>query len=231
MKKSICALLISSALFGCGSTVNMTTSDAVAAQPKLMLKTDGTFWGFGPEGSFDLAGLYQGKYSRSASTSSWFNTINTKEGEMVAEVTRKDNGKTWTLVCSGGGTSVDLGSFSFGGNGPYVCEISENGKSVGEYQMARKSEAISLSTAKKETGFIRLDSTHFNVESIHDGEGLMMSVDNPLGYSFSRGSIEVAAAQINGAITLQTLANLPRAEMDTLALGTVASALSWRPQE
>ncbi len=35
MKKSICALLISSALFGCGSTVNMTTSDAVAAQPKL----------------------------------------------------------------------------------------------------------------------------------------------------------------------------------------------------
>jgi hypothetical protein len=231
MKKSICVLLISSALFGCGSTVMMKKSDAVAAQPELLLKTDGSFWGFGPEGTFDIAGRYHGKYSRSASTSSWFNTINTKEGEMVAEVTRNDNGETWTLVCSGGGTSVDIGSFSFGGNDPYVCQISEDGTNIGEYKMERTSEAISLSTAKKEQGFIRLDSTHFNVASVHDGEGLMMSVDNPLGYSFSRGSVEIAAVQTNGSITLQTLPDLPQAEMDTLALGTVASALSWRPEE
>ncbi|MCL9776374.1 VV20781 family protein [Vibrio methylphosphonaticus] len=231
MKKSICALVISSALFGCGSTVNMKKSDAISTQPELTLKTDGTFWGFGPEGSFDIAGLYHGKYSRSASTSSWFNTINSKEGDMVAEVTRTDGGETWTLICSGGGTSVDIGSFSFGGNGPYLCQISEAGQAVGEYEVARKSEAISLSTAKKEIGFIRLGCTHFNVESIHDGEGLLMSVDNPLGYRFSRGSQEIAAAQTNGAITLQTLANLPDADMNTLALGTVASALSWRPQE
>ncbi|MBY6199002.1 hypothetical protein [Vibrio hangzhouensis] len=231
MKKSICALIISNALLGCGSTVTMNKSEAVASQPELLLQTDGNFWGFGPEGTFDIAGLYTGKYSRSASTSSWFNTINTKEGEMVAEVTRSDNGETWTLVCSGGGTSVDIGSFSFGGNDPYICLISENGKASGEYKMERKSEAISLSSAKQETGFIRLGNTHFNVASVHDGEGLMMSVDNPLGYSFTRGSVEVAAVQTNGTITLQTLAHLPQAEMDTLAIGIVASALSWRPQE
>ncbi len=149
MKKSICALLISSALFGCGSTVNMTTSDAVAAQPKLMLKTDGTFWGFGPEAVLILPDCIKVNTRAVLPLALGSIPLIPKEGEMVAEVTRKDNGKTWTLVCSGGGTSVDLGSFSFGGNGPYVCEISENGKSVGEYQMARKSEAISLSTAKK----------------------------------------------------------------------------------
>ncbi|MFA0088477.1 hypothetical protein [Vibrio sp. 10N.261.51.F12] len=231
MKKSICALIISSALFGCGSTVDMKKSDAVSAQPELILKTDGTFWGFGPEGSFDIAGLYQGKYSRSASTSSWFNTVNNNQGDMVAEVTRIDSGETWTLICSGGGTSVDVGSFSFGGNDPYICQINEAGQTIGEYEVAQKSEAISLSTTKKEIGFIRLRKTHFNVESIHEGEGLLMSVEHPLGYSFSRGSQEIAAAQTNGAITLQTLANLPDSEMDTLILGTVASALGWRPQD
>ena len=58
-----------------------------------------------------------------------------------------------------------------------------------------------------------------------------MSVEKPLGYSFKQVSQEVAAAQTNGMLTLQMMPELNDDEKDTLVIGTIASALSWRPEE
>ena len=119
----------------------------------------------------------------------------------------------------------------FGGNDPYSCRITQNDREVGEYIMEPSAGMIDLSMEKKEKGFIRIGSTHFNIETVHTGEGLLMAVEKPLGYSFKQGSQEVAATQTNGMLTLQMLPELSEAQKDTIVVGTIASALSWRPEE
>lgn len=229
--KKVAPLLSTLLLTACGSVAIMDKSDAVKAQPELVIKTDGDFWGLGQEGHFDLAGLYTGKYSRNSSGSTWFNTVSFKEGEMAAEIVRADNQKSWQLVCSGGGMSINYLGVDFGGNDPYTCSISQNNTVVGEFNLAAKSEAISLSVEKKEAGTIRIGSTHYNVETVHTGDNLMMALEHPLGYSFKQGTQEVAATQTNGMLTLQMLPNLTEEQKDVLVVGTIASALSWRPQD
>lgn len=59
----------------------------------------------------------------------------------------------------------------------------------------------------------------------------MMAVDIPLGYSFKQGTQEVAAVQTNGTIAVQMLPELNDKQKDVVAIGAVASALSWRPEE
>ena len=66
MKKFLFVVTPLFALTACGSVAIMDKSDAVNQQPELMVKTDGDFWGLGQEGTFDIAGMYQGKYSRNS---------------------------------------------------------------------------------------------------------------------------------------------------------------------
>lgn len=218
-------------LVGCGGLAVMDRTDAVKAQPEMLVKTDGDFWGFGADGHFDFAGKYKGKYSRSASNSSWFNRISFKEGAMGAEVTRIDSGETWLLNCTGGGMSVNYMGVDFGGNDPYTCDITQDGKKVGEFAMEPKSALIDISLEKKEIGVVRVGNTHFNVETVHTSPDSMMAVDIPLGYSFKQGTQEVAAVQTNGTIAVQMLPELNDKQKDVVAIGAVASALSWRPEE
>ena len=42
-------------LAGCGGLAVMDRTDAVKAQPEMLIKTDGDFWGFGADGHFDFA--------------------------------------------------------------------------------------------------------------------------------------------------------------------------------
>jgi len=231
MKKIAVITLATVSLVGCGTTALMERSEDIKSQPQMLITTDGDFWGFGKEGTFDLAGQYIGKYSRSASGSTWFNTISTNEGDMIAEITRVNTGTTWQLICSGGGTSVNLGMLSFGGGDPYRCDIKLEGQSVGEYEMAPKAMAISLDAAKYETGIVRINDNHFNVKSVHKGEGSFMTVEKPLGYAFEQGTKTIAAAQTNGFLSLQILPELDDNRKDLVVVGTIASALSWRPED
>lgn len=231
MKKIILPVLAASLISGCGSVALMSKTNELKAQPEMLIKTDGDFWGLGQEGNFDIAGKYTGKYDRSSSGSTWFNTISTTEGKMVAEITRVDNGKTWGLVCSGGGTSINFGSLSFGGNDPYHCDINMDGVIVGEYEMKPTSAAISLDVAKYESGVVRINNEHLNVKSVHSSDDLFMTVEKPLGYVFEQGTQSVAAVQTNGLISLQTLPDLPVDKQDLIIVGSIASALSWRPEE
>lgn len=151
-------VLAATLISGCGSVALMTKTSELKAQPEMLIKTDGYFWGLGQEGSFDIAGKYTGKYDRSSSGSTWFNTISTTKGDMVAEITRTDNGKTWLLMCSAGGTSVNFSGLSFGGNDPYRYDISVDNNTVGEYEMKPSSAAISLDVAKYESGIVRINN-------------------------------------------------------------------------
>ena len=150
---------------------------------------------------------------------------------MGAEVTRIDSGETWLLNCTGGGMSVNYMGVDFGGNDPYTCDITQHGKKVGEFAMEPKSALINISLEKKETGVVRIGNTHFNVETVHTSPDSMMAVDIPLGYSFKQGTQEVAAVQKNGTIAVQMLPELNDKQKDVVAIGAVASALSWRPEE
>lgn len=233
MKKRIVIPLLSLALTACGVDLAiMDKSEAVKAEPEIPVKTSGDFWGFGREGTFEVAGLYHGKYSRDISESNWFfNRINIKDGSLVAEVTKNSDNTTWLLVCSGGGTSVHYLGVDFGGVDPYTCKISLNDKPVGEYKMEPDSSFIKIGIEKKETGFMRLGNDLMNVETVHSSDSLLMPVEMALGYSFKLGSREVAATQSNGMITIQMLSTLTESQKDTVVVGSIASALSWRPDE
>ncbi len=231
MLKQTTLLLTLCGLTACGSLAIMDKSDAVSSQPEMMIKTDGDLWGYGADGQFTLGANYEGKYSRDASTSTWFNTIETKEGQMVAEVTNRNSGKSWQLTCTGGGTAVKFNVLEFGGNDPYQCEISSGGQAVGTFSLERKSELINLSTEDKETGYIAIGEQRFTVETVHTGSGLLMPLENPLGYSFTNNGLEVAAVQTNGVLTVQWLPSMTAEKQDVLAVGAIASALSWRPAE
>ncbi|WP_159652632.1 hypothetical protein [Vibrio atypicus] len=231
MKKHIAILFSVLGLTACGSLAIMDKSEAVKAQPELLIKTDGDLWGLGGDGQFTMGGLYEGKYSRDASSSTWFNTISTKDGSMGAEITRKDNSESWVLSCSGGGTSVNVGMMQFGGNAPYTCDISSKGQSVGNFTIAAEDKMINFGTEKKETGHININGKRFEVETVHTGTNLMMPLENPLGYSFKLNGKEVAAVQTNGILTVQWLPEMSQEQQDILAVGAIASALSWRPAE
>ncbi|MDX2320980.1 MAG: hypothetical protein QNK26_10350 [Moritella sp.] len=230
MKKLILPILTTVLVSGCGSVALMTKTSELKTQPEMLIKTDGDFWGLGQEGNFDVAGKYTGKYDRSSSGSTWFNTISTTEGDMVAEITRTDNGDTWVLVCNGGGTSVNLGGISFGGNQPYHCDINIDGKTVGEYEMKPSSELLTLDVAKYEAGVVRINNQHLNVKSVHKSDDLFMTVEKPLGYVFEQGTQSIAAVQTNGLLSLQTLPDLAADKQDLIVVGSIASALSWRPE-
>ncbi|WP_159736907.1 hypothetical protein [Vibrio atypicus] len=231
MKKHIAILFSILGLTACGSLAIMDKSEAIKAQPELLIKTDGDLWGLGGDGQFTMGGLYEGKYSRDASSSTWFNTISTKDGSMGAEITRKDNGESWVLNCSGGGTSVNVGMMQFGGNAPYTCDISSKGQSVGNFTIAAEDKMINFGTEKKETGHININGKRFEVETVHTSTNLMMPLENPLGYSFKLNGKEVAAVQTNGILTVQWLPEMSQEQQDVLAVGAIASALSWRPAE
>lgn len=203
--------------------------DNLTAQIPQKLTTAGAFWGLGMDGTFDLAGLYHGKYDRSASTSSWGGDfITSAEGSMISEVVNSATGRTWVLNCYGGGTSVNVGNFSFGGDSPYKCDIlSENKDKVGSFELKKSSGMIDFGPTGKVEGTLKFSGKTYQVESIHEAEGSFIPVDHPLGYYIKKGGQTVAAIQVNGSITLQS----DGSDMDSYAIATVASALSVRPEE
>lgn len=231
MKKTLACIVTLGALSGCGSTAIMEKSEALKSQPELAIQTDGSFWGLGADGTFTIAKQYTGKYSRSASDSTWFNTINIKDAEMVAEITRSDNGKSWQLTCSGGGTGINLNGISFGGNDPYKCDVHDGEHTVGYYSISPSAGAISINFATSEEGKLKVDDQYFTVKSVHKAEGSFMPIDSALGYSFYLQDQAVAAAQTNGVLTLQMLPELTEPQKDAIVIGTIASALSWRPAD
>ncbi|RTZ17619.1 hypothetical protein EJ063_02195 [Vibrio aquaticus] len=231
MKKQITLLLSLLSLTACGSLAIMDKSEAIKAQPEMLIKTDGDLWGLGGDGQFTLGATYQGKYSRDASSSTWFNTISTKDGEMAAEVTNKESGKTWLLSCNGGGTSFKFNMLQIGGNAPYTCAISLEGESAGTFVLERDAKMIDFGTEDKEMGSIVMGEQRFDVETVHTGSGLMMPLEKALGYRFTLNGQEVAAVQTNGVLTVQWLPEMTPQQRDVLAVGAIASALSWRPEE
>lgn len=229
MKKTLCVIFASLAVSACGSVAIMDKSDAVKAQPEMIIQTDAAFWS--SAGSYSIAGLYSGEFTRDYSNSSMFNTFSYKDGGMAATIINSETHDIWKILCTGGGLSVTYMGVDFGGNDPYQCTIIQDDKKVGEYIIEPEASMIDISLEKKEKGLIRIGSTHFNIETVHSSESMMMNVANPLGYSFKQGTQEVAAIQTNGVLTVQVIENLTKEQKDTIAVGAIASALSWRPEE
>lgn len=232
MKKTLIITLASVLLAACGSTAVMKKSTAVKAQPQIIIKTDGDFWGLGKEGTFDIAGLYQGKYSRNASGSAWFNTLNTNKGEMAAEITRVDNQESWQLVCQGKSQSINIGAFSFDNSDPYQCRILQGDKEVGSFELKPSSSGpIQLGIQRKESGYAKVGEESLAIRSVHESDSTFIPLEKPLGYSLISHNQEIAAVQTNGMLTVQMLANLSQSERDLVAISAIASALSWRPED
>ena len=230
MKFKIFIPLALVAIGGCSAKLASIKVPAdLASEPTIKLTTDGKFWGMGLDGTFDLGGLYQGKYDRDASKSAYFGDfITSAEGAMAAEVINNKTQQRWILNCYGGGSSVNVGNFSFGGNSPYECSIkTPANKDVGKIVIEKSAGLIDFGPTGKVKGTMTLDGKTLNFESIHDMEGSFIPVDHPLGYYLISSGKTVAAIQVNGRITLQS----DGADMDAYAIATVASSLSIRPEE
>lgn len=231
MKKLV--VLSVMALTGCvAGTATIKKPDGLQDQPPQVLKTEGAFWGLGRKGTFQLGQEYSGRYDRNASSSSWLGDfISTSKSSMAAEVVNNQTEQRWQLVCSGGGTGVNLSIFSFGGGDPYSCDIYQGQSKVGRYQISENKKLLDLGPTGKVTGQFNLGTLRYRFESVHEAEGSFIPVDTALGYYFYSGGQLVAAVQTNGAISLQHKPLQDVTKKDALVLGMVASALSWRTSE
>ena len=230
MKQAIFIPAVLMTLTGCSAKLaSIKVPENLTSQPPVKLTTDGKFWGLGMDGTFDLGGLYQGKYDRDASQSSYFGDfVTSAEGSMAAEITNNKTQKRWLINCYGGGSSVNVGNFSFGGNSPYKCSIkTPENKTAGSITIEKSAGLVDFGPSGKVAGDMTLGNKKLKIESIHNMEGSFIPVDHPLGYYLSVGGKTVAAIQINGRITLQS----DGADMDAYAIATVASSLSIRPEE
>ncbi|WP_459681822.1 VV20781 family protein [Vibrio comitans] len=225
MKKITLALLVTSTLFGCASTAMMVKTDAVAAQPIVPITVDGKFGGFGQQGTFKVADLYSGRFSRDATKSSWFGVVGSSDSDMVATID-STSGHHWKIQCSGEQSSFNLGSIAMSDSDPFQCEITQDGTTVGHYQI--KTEKTMLG-ASKELGFVTLNGTKIELAAVKKAEGSAFEGGQPLGYSFTLDGKEIAATQTNGSMTLQMLPKITEKQQDAIVVGSIASALSWRP--
>ncbi|GAD79521.1 hypothetical protein [Vibrio ezurae] len=227
MKKLTLGLLVASSLFGCASTAIMVKSDAVSAQPVLPVTVDGKFGGFGDEGSFKVAELYNGRFTRDSNKSSYFGVMGSTQGSMMAELDSKD-GKHWKLQCSGKESNLSLASLGLSSKAkPFKCDITEDGQSVGTYEITAEH---SLMGASKESGFVSVNGVKIQLAAVKKAQGSAFETGQPLGYSFTIDGKEVAATQTNGSISIQMLPELTDSQRDTVVVGSIASALSWRPE-
>ena len=228
--EKILSVMTAGILAACSiKTASIKVPEPLENSTVYQLITQSEYWGLGMDGIFDLAGLYTGKYQRSASSSSYFDDfVTNKEGTMLAEVINSKTGVSWILSCHGGGTGVNIGNFSFGGDDPYVCEITNrSGNIVGSYSLTKSGGVIDFGPSGKVNGTLTLSEKTYEIESIHEMEGSFIPVDHPLGYYIKSQGKVVAAVQVNGRITLQSDDN----DLDSYAIATVASALSVRPEE
>ncbi|OBT12138.1 hypothetical protein A9264_03085 [Vibrio sp. UCD-FRSSP16_10] len=226
MKKLMLGVIVASSLVGCASNAIMVKADDVAAQPVLPVSVDGKFGGFGDEGSFKVADLYSGRFTRDSSKSSWFGVVGSSKGGMVAQLDSKD-GQHWKIECSGKQSGLNLGGIDFSGSDPFKCDITKDGTSVGSYQITAKR---SLMGASEETGFVTLNGTKIELAAVKKAQGSAFEAGEPLGYAFTIDGKEVADTQTNGSISIQMLPDLTQAQRDTIVVGSIASALSWRPE-
>lgn len=227
-------LLLSSVLVlsGCvGTTAQIKVPDSLQGAEKQTLTTEGDFWGLGKRGTFDFGTDYNGRYDREASGSSWFGGfIDTNKGAMAAEITNKQSQQSWQLACKGGGTSLNVGILSFGGDNTYSCDIFQDEQKQGQFVLKPDSSLISMGPTQKVSGNLKFNSLNYSIKSVHLAQGSFIPLDEPLGYSISRAGREIAIIQTNGAISLQHQPVNSQQQKDALAIATVASALSWRPK-
>ncbi|GAB7220059.1 hypothetical protein VcTj87_18800 [Vibrio comitans] len=197
----------------------------MAAQPIVPITVDGKFGGFGQQGTFKVADLYSGRFSRDATKSSWFGVVGSSDSDMVATID-STSGHHWKIQCSGEQSSFNLGSIAMSDSDPFQCEITQDGTTVGHYQI--KTEKTMLG-ASKELGFVTLNGTKIELAAVKKAEGSAFEGGQPLGYSFTLDGKEIAATQTNGSMTLQMLPKITEKQQDAIVVGSIASALSWRP--
>lgn len=200
----------------------------LSKQPEQLLTTSGKFWGLGLDGTFNLDNLYSGQYSRSAGNSSYFgNLISRAKGTMAAEVVNNSSGDSWILSCKGGGTSLNIGILSLGGDKPYTCTIQDKQKNkVGSFSIKKAGGLISAGPTGQVKGSLSFGGKTYAMKSLHKAQGSFIPIDQALGYQFSYNGRAVAVVQVNGRISLQSDGK----NMDAYAIATIASGLSLRPE-
>ncbi|CAM3031827.1 hypothetical protein [Vibrio rarus] len=225
MKKLMLGVLVTTSLFGCASTAIMVKSDAVSAQPVLAVTVDGKLGGFGDEGAYKIADQYSGRFTRDASKSSWFGVVGSSKSGLVAQLD-STQGQHWKIQCTGEQSNFSLGGIDMSGGDPFQCDITQDGQSVGHYEL--KTEH-SLMGASKQSGFVTVNGNKIELTAVKKAQGSSFEGGDALGYSFTIEGKEVAATQTNGAISIQMLPELTAAQRDTVVIGSIASALNWNP--
>ncbi|GAM75746.1 hypothetical protein JCM19241_3658 [Vibrio ishigakensis] len=149
IKTATFGVLIASALTGCVSTAVMQKSDEVASLPSMAVSVDGQFGGFGTEGTFDVAGLYKGKFTRDASSTDWFGVYGTAEGGLAAEITKVDSNQNWKLACHGDQGGLTLGGINMASSDPFECDILVENQKVGSYSINQNASSLAMPTKKE----------------------------------------------------------------------------------
>lgn len=219
--------MLAGALSGCVTTAVMEKSAAINDLPSVAVSVDGKFGGFGSDGTFKIADMYHGQFSRDASNSKWFGISGTKQSGLVALIQKEGTEQSWKLACHGEQSNLTLGGLNMSGSEPFSCDIYSGDKKVGLYTI--KAEHSLMGTSK-ETGSIQIQGTSLQLAAVKRAQGAAFDTSTPLGYSFKLNGQEVAATETNAHVSIQMMESLTADQKDAVVVGSIASALSWRPE-
>lgn len=214
-------------LSACGNIVKFAKVDVpsnIAKGNVLKIKTSGEFWGFGKEGTFSVADNYTGSFNRDASGFSIISTIKSDSTSLFASLVNKKTNKSYSTTCSG--SNFEIGPLSLGGDADFECKITSGNKNVGSFVLNKPRSIVgSLISSNKVSGFIKVGSISYKIESVHKSKDLLIPSEYPLGYIIKKGGKTVGIVQTQGVLSLQHIPLVDESNIDALVLSAVIGGL------
>lgn len=153
--------------------------------------------GGGRSGSLTLSGL-TGRYERSADRLTFFDLVS-RDRASVSLTTQDAQGRSTTMTCRGAQTEVSAGVVSASAR-PWRYACSASGAVQGE--LVLEGQRVAAGTRDERRGSWSAQGVRLELRSLHQWEGAMLPVPQPVGYVVLDAGRPVGLLELNGPARL-----------------------------
>lgn len=206
-------------------------SPAEMSRPAALQSADSTpilGIGGGETGAFK-AGQTSGKFSRSATKLSFFETYHMRDGGAKFSLTGPEftGGVDARCTMKERSVTVDITEFKPAPMA-YGCEFSSGGQRVPA--LFEVQETAPGPTNKQERrGEVMVDGAILDIRSVHEIAGAVLPVSSPIGYVFERDGVAIGGVEINGDPVMFAAPGASAADRKAILLAAVALSVFWDP--
>ena len=201
------------------------------------LQAQSTWWtidGIGgmPQGQFTV-GPYQGKFTRSASRTSFFDALYERmDASVTFELAGPSLGRPLRADCRMRERSVTLGVVSFSPRRlAYRCEFTiDDGGPERWFELQEQRETLESLGRRTRIGSLNQASSQWMVSSLHDLEGAALPLAQPAGYLMEREGRPMALVELLGLPRLLMDEALSDESRTIVVASALSLALLWEPE-